>query len=164
MRFVTGFLTCLTVGGLSQAWASDPEPQPAAVTPAQQPSKPAEQSKTTANPTSPLTSTSLGPSSVAPATTPSNQAAAAPSTTPGAAPSQSQRPPELTAQEKNLIAHGYKLEVRNGQNYLCRTETPVGTRIPSKICATAEMRATLTQDSQDLTRQVQRAGMDPTLH
>jgi hypothetical protein len=33
---------------------------------------------------------------------------------------------------------GYKIETRHGQQFYCRTATPVGSRIPEKQCLTAD--------------------------
>jgi hypothetical protein len=41
------------------------------------------------------------------------------------------------------------------EKHFCRSETPVGTRFPTKHCVTAESMKSLARDSQDMTRQVQ---------
>jgi hypothetical protein len=153
VRLIVGLFTCLTLGGLSQAFASDPAPQPPAATQGEKPSTPpADQSKTTADTTSP------SPSS---ATAPAGQAATAPSGLPGTATAQSVKRPALTVEEKDLLAHGYTLEVRSGQNYFCRAEAMVGTRFKSRVCATAEHLAALRQSSKDAATRAQRLGGDP---
>jgi hypothetical protein len=46
---------------------------------------------------------------------------------------------ELNDSEKNLLHHGYKLEVRDGVNYFCRKEPVLGTRLrETKVCGTEE--------------------------
>jgi hypothetical protein len=155
VRLIVALLACLTVGGLSRALANDPDPtpQPPAATQGEKSSTPpADQSTPTAN------TTSSSPASTAAA--PADKAVTAASGVPGTAPAQSARPPELTAEEKNLIAHGYRLEVRDGQNYFCHSEAVVGTRFKSKVCGTAAHFANIRQDSQDITMRAQRPGSD----
>lgn len=42
------------------------------------------------------------------------------------------------AEEKRLMAAGYKPEMRNGTKYWCRTETEIGSRLGGhKVCGTA---------------------------
>jgi hypothetical protein len=46
--------------------------------------------------------------------------------------------PELTPEEKQLIARGYKLEIRQGEKYFCRREQQIGSRFEVKTCDTAQ--------------------------
>jgi hypothetical protein len=48
--------------------------------------------------------------------------------------------PELTHDERNLIRQGYKLEVRNGENWFCKREPVLGSRLQqNKECGTEQM-------------------------
>lgn len=158
MRLLVGLLTCLSLDGLSQAQSHDPSPAPPAAMQGQQPSPPADQSRTATHAALPSTSTVSAASSAAPAIAPPSQPAA-PSAPPGAAPAPP-NPGELTAEEKNLLSHGYKMETRNGENYFCRGEAVVGTRFQKKVCATVQQLADIRRRSQDTATQVQRPGSD----
>lgn len=159
MRLLVGLLTCLSVDGLSQAQSHDPSPAPPAAAQGQQPSPPADQSRTATDAAPPSTSTVSAASSTAPAIAPPGQPATVPSAPPGTAPAPP-NPSELTAEEKNLLSHGYKMETRNGENYFCRGETVLGTRFQKKVCATAQQLADIRRRSQDTATQVQRPGSD----
>ena len=46
---------------------------------------------------------------------------------------------ELTPAEKNLLRHGYRLEVRNGERRFCREEDTLGSRLHAhKVCGSVE--------------------------
>jgi hypothetical protein len=69
---------------------------------------------------------------------------------------------ELTADEKNLLARGYKVETRNGQKYFCHNEAALGTRFKNKVCATAEQLAGVRQESKDAATDAQRTSWNST--
>ena len=50
----------------------------------------------------------------------------------------SSKPPPLTREEKELLAAGYKLEIRGSENYFCRKEALAGTKFESRVCQTSE--------------------------
>jgi cytoskeletal protein RodZ len=154
VRLIVALLTCVTLGGISLALANDPDPtpQPPAATQSEKSSTPrADQTTTTANATPPSASTAVAPA---------DKAVTASSAVPGTAPAQSPELPELAAEEKNLIAHGYRLEVRNGENYFCHAEAMVGTRFKSKACGTAQQLAATRRNSKDVLERAQRPGSD----
>jgi hypothetical protein len=165
MRLAVGLLIYLSLDGLSQAQATDP-PAARPVTQDQRPPTSAGPGKTTANAASPSTSTLPGASSAAaiPPSSPPNQPAAAPPENPAPAGAHSAKAAELTPEEKNLLAHGYQLETRNGANYFCRSQTTLGTRFQKKVCATAAQLGNLRQDSKDAAARAQQSGWQPTGH
>jgi len=141
VRIAAGLLTVLCAGALfQQAWAADPpvpSPPPAAPAPAA-PASDAQQS------------------SAAPA---ADKSAAAPST-PESTPAKPTitvvgTKPELTSQEKELLSRGYKLEMRHGDKYFCRTESDIESRFPRKNCDTAESIEAHRQASQEVLRTIQ---------
>lgn len=148
MRIAVGMLMCL--GGLSAAWANEP-PSPAPQPTATNQGKPA---------------ASDAPSSVSGATTTPAAASAQPasksdnSPTPAAASANTAAQPaktaELTADEKNYLSHGYKLQLRGGQKYFCRSEAQLGTRFATTTCRTAEQMAVAAQNSKDFTSGMER--------
>jgi hypothetical protein len=142
MRLAVGLLASLSLIGLSQAFATDP-PSPAATPPA----TPSAAPPTTA------------PSTSTPA--PATSAPQASTTTPAAQPAAPAKPELTTAQEKNLISQGYKVETRNGEKYFCKNEAALGTRFTHKHCRSADQILADTQDSKDVTRQVQQGYVPP---
>jgi hypothetical protein len=80
--------------------------------------------------------------------------------TPSAA-SQS-KTPELTPAEKDLLAQGYKLEMRGTDKHFCRSQAELGTRFTHRVCITAEQAAATKRGSQDFLNDVQRpSGNNP---
>jgi hypothetical protein len=140
MRVNVGLITALCVAFVYQtALADDPPapPQPAqAAAPAEQSAAPAGEQKNAATP----------------APQPS-AAAAAPAIKPGLTVSTAK--PELTPADKELLARGYKLEMRHGEKYFCRSETPIESRFPIKSCDTAESIESHRQESQEAVRQIE---------
>jgi hypothetical protein len=63
--------------------------------------------------------------------------------------------PELTPEEKQLIARGYKLEMRQGEKYFCRREQQIGSRFETKICDTATSIEAHRAESQEAVRVLQ---------
>jgi hypothetical protein len=59
------------------------------------------------------------------------------------------KPPPLTREEKNLLAAGYKLEIRGNENFFCHKETLAGTRFTARICQTSEQIRVNRQNSKD---------------
>lgn len=138
MRTAVGLITFLLTGVLSQALATEPPPPPA---------PPASPSQTAA----------------APAGQQSATTAAAPQTPAATAESASIKPPvtvigtkpELTPPEKELISRGYKLEMRHGEKYFCRTESDIESRFPRKNCDTAQSIEAHRLESQEALRTIQ---------
>jgi hypothetical protein len=62
----------------------------------------------------------------------------------------------LTAEEKDLLAHGYKLETRKGEHYFCHDEAETGTRFKQKVCATAAQLSAARHENENFTRDSER--------
>jgi hypothetical protein len=82
----------------------------------------------------------------------STAAAAAPAN----AAAQPAKPTELTADEKSYLSHGYKLQIRGGEKYFCRSEQQLGTRFATTTCRTAEQMAASAQTSKDFATEMER--------
>jgi hypothetical protein len=151
MRIAVGMLMCL--GGFAVAWANEPpSPGPAA---APQPvatdqGKPDAPSSVSGATTAPAGANA--PSVTASKSVNSSTAAAAPAN----AAAQPAKPTELTADEKSYLSHGYKLQVRGGEKYFCRSEQQLGTRFATTTCRTAEQMAVSTQSSKDFAAEMDR--------
>ncbi len=63
--------------------------------------------------------------------------------------------PDLTPQDKELIARGYKLEMRQGEKYFCRREQQLGSRFEVKTCDTAQSIEARRAESQEAVRVIQ---------
>jgi hypothetical protein len=61
----------------------------------------------------------------------------------------SSKPPPLTREEKELLAAGYKLEIRGNENFFCHHEVLAGTRFSSRVCQTSEQIRLNRQASKD---------------
>ena len=134
MRITAAHLSVLCAIVCLQARADDP-PSPS------QPAAP-----TTAAPTS------AEPSTVPPATEKRAEAGAT-AIKPGVTVVGAK--PELTPEEKQLIARGYKLEMRQGEKYFCRREQQIGSRFETKICDTAQSIEARRAESQEAVRVIQ---------
>jgi hypothetical protein len=69
------------------------------------------------------------------------------------------KPPPLTREEKNLLAGGYKLEIRGNENYFCRMEVLAGTKFTSRVCQTSEQIKVNRQISRDATDRSQQKAL-----
>jgi hypothetical protein len=116
----------LSVGVVSIAWSAD-EPAPPPTAPATQPAAQAAASST--------------------ANEAAKKAPAKPTATATAA---SDTKSTTNADEKRILAAGYKKKTQNGQTFYCRKETPIGSRFESERCETAEEMATRAQQGKDL--------------
>jgi hypothetical protein len=137
--------TCLALGGTSIAVADPEAPaSPGAPAPATTPAAPA---------AAPTAAPPAAAPAAAAAATPADQAATA------AAPTD-------TAFEKHLLAEGYKLEMRGGDKFYCKTEdNMLGSRLGNhRICSTAEQLSYRENSSQEYTQQLQRLQNNPTGH
>ena len=134
MRTATALIAIMFTGVVSQALATEPQ------TPAEQQS-----------------ATAAGQQSAAPAP------AAQPTAAAPAPDSASIKPPvtvigtkaELTPPEKELISRGYKLEMRHGEKYFCKTESDIESRFPRKNCDTAQSIEAHRLESQEALRTIQ---------
>jgi hypothetical protein len=121
----------LGVSVVSLAWSADepaqPATAPAAQPPAQQPAQPA-----------------VPPTPAAPA------AASSTSTEAAAKAAADSKKSEADAQEKHLLASGYKKKTRNGQTVYCKTEMPIGSRFEKEHCGSAEDMELQAQQARDL--------------
>jgi hypothetical protein len=132
MRVAVGLFGVLFTGVLSQALAADPQPAPpASVAPAEQ------------------------QSATAPAAAQTTAAASSDSATIKPPVTVVGTKPELTPQEKDLLARGYKLEMRHGDKYFCRREQQIGSRFEVKSCDTAQSIEARRADSQEALRVIQ---------
>jgi hypothetical protein len=139
MKFIVGLLAVMSIGALSQALAAEPEPpSPAAATPTQD-SPPAQQG------TSPP---DLQAGAKPPVVDPNTPASATAATKASVVIKGDK--PELTSDEQQLIKSGYKLEVRHGENWFCRREQVLGSRLgDKKVCGTASMLFQTRKQQQD---------------
>jgi hypothetical protein len=130
MRIVIGLIAVMFMGALSQALATEPEPQSAT---APQPAQDSNPAQTAPSPPD------LQAGAKAPVV--DDKAAAPASATSDAKPVviKSDKP-ELTHDEQLLVNRGYKLEMRNGDKWFCRREQVLGSRLgDKKVCGTASM-------------------------
>jgi hypothetical protein len=131
MRFIIGLALCFCAMQASQALADDQTSSAAQPAPA----------------SPPAASSAATPASSSTTAKPASDAKPAASST-GAAPDE--------ATDKRLRSQGYKPEMHNGNTVYCRKETELGSRFPSKVCATPEQLANANKDSQDALDKVQR--------
>jgi hypothetical protein len=115
----------LSVSVMSIAWSAD-EPAPPPTAPATQPAAQAAASST---------ANEAATKALAKATATATAASDTKSTT--------------DAQEKRILAAGYKKKTQNGQTFYCRKETPIGSRFESERCETAEEMAMRAQQGKD---------------
>jgi hypothetical protein len=120
MRVTAGLIIVLCTGLGSQALAAEPQP----LSPPQSAPAPTEQQSATAPGSEHSTAT--------PAVTPTPAVTATPAGAPDADKAQ------MTREEHDLIARGYKLEIRRGERYFCRREAELGSHFDVKTCNTAE--------------------------
>ena len=140
MRIVISLLVIMFLGALSQAWATEPEPQSSTAPQPAQDSSPAQ-----ASPSPPdLQAGAKAPVAEA------NAAAKPPVVI-------KSDKPELTHEEDLLVKRGYKLEMRHGEKWFCRREEVLGTRLgDKKVCGTASMLYQANKDQQDDLRNAQK--------
>jgi hypothetical protein len=126
----------LSVSVVSSAWSADEPAQPATA-PAAQPATPA------------TPATPAAPAAKAAATSASTEAAAkAPAK--DTATADSSKNSEADAQEKHLLASGYKKKTHNGQTVYCRKEMPIGSRFEVEHCGSAQDMELQAQQARDL--------------
>jgi hypothetical protein len=147
-----GLLIVLCAGAWSQAGAADrpplspPQSSPA---PAEQPSATAPASeRSTATPATPAVSAAPAASATS-TVTPTPAATAAPDGATDAAKA------EMTRKEHELLARGYKLEIRHGERYFCRREAELGSHFDVKTCNTAESIESHRANSVETVREMQ---------
>jgi hypothetical protein len=110
------------------------------------------------------------PSAAVPAATPASAAPSTPVTNANAA---SAAKPEANAaadaaaaaaaEEKRLLADGYKPEMRNGTKVWCRREQELGSRLGGqKVCGTAQELKLVVQQNKDLVERIQKTQHNPT--
>jgi hypothetical protein len=153
MRIVIGLIAVVSMGALSQALASEPEPQsPTAAQPTTQSSGPAQ---TAPPPSDPLQAGAKASVAGLPV--------AAQASTTGKSATSSSGKPELTHEEHNLLRQGYKLEVRDGENWFCKRRPVLGSRLQqSKECGTAAMWEKQHVDEQESLRSSLKSNSMPT--
>jgi hypothetical protein len=108
------------------------------------------------------------PSTPAPAATPASAAASTPVTSANAA---AAAKPEANAaadaaaaaEEKRLLADGYKPEMRNGTKVWCRREQELGSRLGGqKVCGTPQELKLVVQQNKDLVEKIQKTQHNPS--
>jgi hypothetical protein len=120
----------LSVSAVSMAWSAD-EPAPPATAPAAQPAAQA------------------APAAAAAASSTSTEAAAkAPAKETATA--ATSKDSEADAQEKHLLASGYKKKTRNGETVYCKKEMPIGSRFEKEHCGSAQEMELQAQQARDL--------------
>jgi hypothetical protein len=134
----------LSVSVMSVAWSAD-EPAPPAAATAQPAATPA--ATRAAQPAA-----QAAPAAQSAASSTANEAATkapakATATATATAASDTKSTPD--AQEKRILAAGYKKKTQNGQTFYCRKETPIGSRFESERCETAEEMAMRAQQGKD---------------
>ena len=135
MRFSVGVLTCLGVGAMSLALADPPATPPAQ-------SAVAEPAAAAATPPAPATTAPAPAPAAAPQTAPTAFAPAAPD-----------------AEEKRLLAMGYKMQMRNGEKVFCRREPVLGSRLEGKlICGTPQDLITRAEQNRENVERAQHLG------
>jgi hypothetical protein len=148
VRVSAGLLTVLCAGVLCQQALGDEPPAPS------QPSAPAAATSTAEQGTVPPPAGEKS-SAAAPAA-PQNAAPSAPASTsvkPGLTVVGTK--PEVTPEDKELMARGYKLEMRHGEKYFCRREQQIGSRFETKSCNTAESIEAQRLNGQEAMRSIQ---------
>ena len=87
----------------------------------------------------PASATEMAPASVqpAPAATAVPAAAAEATSAPVASTAQAAEPVAAVT-PPTRVPSGYKSKVMNGQTFLCRKTTPLGSRFPTEVCMTQE--------------------------
>lgn len=130
MRVVIGLIAVMSMGALSQALASEPEPQATtAPQPAQDSSPPAQ-----AAPSPP----DLQAGAKAPVADEKAAAEASANSATKTPVVMKNGKPELTHEEQLLVNKGYKVQVVNGEKIFCRREEVLGSRLgEKKVCGTA---------------------------
>jgi hypothetical protein len=120
----------LSVSVVSIAWSAD-EPAPPATAPAAQP---AAQAAPASQPAASSTSTEAA------AKAPAKETATA----------ADNKNSEADAQEKHLLASGYKKKTRNGETVYCKKEMPLGSRFEKERCGSAQEMELQAQQARDL--------------
>jgi hypothetical protein len=120
----------LSVGVVSIAWSADEPASPATAPAAQPAAQPA--------PAAPAAASSASTDAAAKA--PAKETATAASSPNSAA----------AAQEKHLLASGYKKKTRNGETVYCKKEMPLGSRFEKERCGTAQEMELQAQQARDL--------------
>jgi hypothetical protein len=145
MRFVVRVLALIIgSGAVTQAFADPAAPTQQAPAPASASTPPA---------------TAAAPASVAAPTAAMAPASSAPPTASAATPAK----PAIDADEKRLLAEGYKPEMRGGTKVYCKREPVLGSRLGApEHCGTAEQLRATTQMSREATEMTQRQGINPT--
>lgn len=72
--------------------------------------------------------------------------------------------PELTDDDKRLIAQGYKIKYDKGTKLFCKLVTDIGSRFQKSVCQTAPEIQAKTQVSQDAFDPAKRPFIGPSAH
>jgi hypothetical protein len=75
------------------------------------------------------------------------------STSATSATSASSSKPEITADDKRMIAQGYTLKMNKGQKVFCKLQTEMGSHFQKSVCRTAEEWQQIAELGQDSTGQ-----------
>lgn len=142
MRITPALFFALYMGVLSQALASEPSPPPSS----SQDAKPAAELESASTPGGEhgVAANSAEHNAVPPEPTVAKPAAVDGGNT------------EKTLEDRELISHGYKLQMRNGEKWFCRREEELGSRLGSKMrCNSAAEIKAQGLASQEAVRQMQ---------
>jgi hypothetical protein len=157
MRFPAIQLACIVVVALSRTAAAVPsasEP-PTDQQGTQQPaSNPAQPAATTNSSTSDASHAAATAASTTQKSAPSTDSSA--TAAKAAATASKTEKVQLTPDERRLIAMGYKMVTRNGQNYFCHQEDVLGSRLTSKkTCGSVQDLKFVIQQNQDTVQDMQ---------
>ena len=90
--------------------------------------------------------------------TPAQPAASASSTASASAKAPAKEETQADADEKHVLARGYKKETHGNQTVYCRKEVKTGSHFETKICGTAESLALQERQARDLMQSQSAAG------
>lgn len=91
-------------------------------------------------------------------TAPAQPAATTPSASSDAAKAPAKEETQADADEKHVLARGYKKETHGNQTVYCRKEVKTGSHFETKICGTAESLALQERQARDLMQSQSAAG------
>ena len=150
MRLAVSLLTCVAVSVLTPVVA-DPAPNEASAN-ATSPASPASRTPEPAVPAAPTPSPAAAPAAEHPAASATSAVADTPSVEIDA--------PAMERLEKHFLAEGYKIEIHNGEEYFCRYQEQLGSRLGGqKQCAAAQQLMFIEKDAR---RQLEHAQRNQT--
>jgi hypothetical protein len=146
MRTLAGLIGVLLAGVSSQALATEPQTQSQSQSQAAATPTPAGHQSATATDGQQSAAAPAAQQNATPSPTPASASIKPPVTVVGT------KPQDLSNAEKELMARGYKVEMRNGEKYFCRREQQIGSRFETKTCDTAQSIQAQRAESQEAVR------------